>query len=168
MRRFVFLALLGTILALVTRAYVIEGVYVASASMEPTLRTGTYFFLEKVSYRFRAPKRGEIIVFHSPVKKQHGLIKRVIALPGETIEIKQKDVYINGGKLNEPYVRHTRAAEQLVGDNLGPLTVPQAAVFVMGDNRDESEDSRDWKNARGEYFYFLPVTSIEGRLMELY
>jgi signal peptidase I len=75
---------------------------------------------------------------------EKGLDKRVIAVEGDTIEIKNKDVYLNGERLAEWYVQHTRSDEVLVGDNLPKMTVPKGHVFVMGDNRAQSYDSRDW------------------------
>ncbi|OGS23339.1 MAG: signal peptidase I, partial [Elusimicrobia bacterium RIFOXYB2_FULL_50_12] len=148
MKRLLVLVIIAVAISLFLRAYCIEGIYVASASMEPTLNTGSYFFLEKVSYRLHPVKRGDIVVFPSPASAQDkDLIKRVIAVAGDTIEIKEKVVFINGVALNEPYVQHTRANEELVDDNFGPLKVPTKMVFVMGDNRDESGDSRDWKDS---------------------
>ncbi|OGS17470.1 MAG: signal peptidase I [Elusimicrobia bacterium RIFOXYA2_FULL_50_26] len=170
MKRLLVLVIIAVAISLFLRAYCIEGIYVASASMEPTLNTGSYFFLEKVSYRLHPVKRGDIVVFPSPASAQDkDLIKRVIAVAGDTIEIKEKVVFINGVALNEPYVQHTRANEELVDDNFGPLKVPTKMVFVMGDNRDESGDSRDWKDsATHQHIYFIAVENIKGRILELY
>lgn len=168
LKRLLFLCLVAGIVTLLLRAYVFEGIYVASASMEPSLPVGTHLFLEKVSLKCRAPRRGDIVVFRSPISEDKDLIKRIIALPGEDIEIRNKDVFINGRQLEEKYVRHTRANEMLEGDNLGPLSVPARQLFVMGDNRDESGDSRDWKNGQGEHLYFVPIEQIKGRIIELF
>ncbi|OGS09338.1 MAG: signal peptidase I [Elusimicrobia bacterium RIFOXYB1_FULL_48_9] len=122
---------------------------------------------EKISRWLVKPKRGEIIVFKSPVDEKE-LIKRVIAVAGDTVEIKEKEVFINGAPAKEDYVKHTRASELLSGDNINRLTVPASTVFVMGDNRDESNDSRDWINsATGEHIYFLPLSNIKGRVIRI-
>lgn len=168
MKRWIFLIALGVLGALVVRKFVLEGVYVASPSMEPTLTVGTHFFVEKLTFQFRSPRRGEIILFDSPVKEGVGLIKRVIALPGETIAIQNKKVYVNGQPLKEDYVTFKRRDEILVGDNISDMKVMEDSYFVMGDNRDESGDSRDWKNKEtGEHIYFVQKQNIKGRLMNV-
>ncbi|MFH1369638.1 MAG: signal peptidase I [Elusimicrobiota bacterium] len=165
-RRLLFLLAIGVAATLLLRTFVIEGIYVASTSMEPTLKMGSSFFLEKLTYMFREPKRNDFIVFPSPETENYDLIKRVIAVEGDTIEIRDKAVYINGVKLAENYVKHTRPREILVGDNLGPFEIPRGMLFVMGDNRDESEDSRDWKNPEtGKHSYFIPVSAVKGKLI---
>jgi len=157
-------ALLGT---WVCRTYLVEGIYIASASMEPNFPVGTHLFLNKMVYRFKSPLRGEVIVFKSPVEDKD-LVKRVIALPGETVELREKQVYINGQLFSEPYAKHFRGEERLIGDNMEPTTVPGETVFVLGDNRDFSGDSRDWKNPQtGERIPFIPFDSIKGRIISL-
>jgi len=168
-KRLAFLVLLAFAGTVLLRTFVIEGIYVASASMEPTLHVGTNFFLEKLTLRFSKPRRGDIVVFVSPVNPGKDLIKRVIAVGGDKIEIKDKEVFLNGTKLDEPYIKHTRSNEILQGDNIEPLDVPRDSVFVMGDNRDESGDSRDWKNKdTGQHIYFVTCDSIKGRIILLY
>jgi signal peptidase I len=143
------------------RAWVAEPITIASASMAPTLRVGTLMILDKWSLWGRAPRRGEIISFHSPVGPED-LVKRVIALPGDVVVIRAKKVFVNGVPLDEPYVTHHRADEKLQGDELGPLTVPEASYFVLGDNRDESNDSSVWKSSSGERVYFVRRSSVQG------
>lgn len=143
------------------RAWVAEPVYVASPSMEPALRTGTMLVLDKLTLRVRAPRRGDVLSFRSPVDARD-LLKRVVALPGETVEMRGKAVFINGKELDEPYAVHSRADERLEGDNMGPLTVPEKGYFVLGDNRDESNDSSVWKDAEGNPVRFLRLRLIQG------
>jgi len=169
MRRFFFLFLVAVLATVVLRTLVIEGIYVASASMEPTLPVGTKYFLEKLTVRLSGAKRADIVVFPSPVEPGKDLIKRVIAVGGDKIELRNKEVYLDGLKLEESYVRHSRRNEVLEDDNVGPLEVAEGTVFVMGDNRDESGDSRDWKNIEtGEHIYFIPVKSLKGKIILLF
>lgn len=164
MKRLVFLIVLGVAGAYFFRHYVGGLVRVASGSMEPTLEQGSFQWLNKWYYYFHPIKRGDIIVFPSPVDKSKDLIKRVIGLPGDSIQIINKEVFLNYKKLTEPYVIHKRADEILSGDNMPEVIVPQNCLFVMGDNRDWSEDSRDWKDKRGKHIYFISVDSVEGKI----
>lgn len=148
------------------RAWVAEPVYVASPSMEPTLKTGTMLVLDKLTLRVRPPRRGDVLSFRSPVDS-HDLLKRVIALPGETVEMREKVVFINGKELDEPYVVHSRPGERLEGDSMGPLVVPDNGFFVLGDNRDESNDSSVWKDAEGNPLRFLRLRLIQGVVRRL-
>jgi signal peptidase I len=143
------------------RFWVAEPIYVASPSMEPTLKTGTMMVLDKLTLRMRPPQRGDVLSFRSPVSELD-MLKRVIALPGETIEMRDKAVFINGKELDEPYAVHSRASERLEGDNMGPLIVPEKGFFVLGDNRDESNDSTVWKDADGNPMRFLRLRLIQG------
>lgn len=163
------LKLLAIALAVVlpVRAWVGEPVTVASPSMEPALRTGTLLILDKMTLRSRTLKRGDIISFQSPVGESHSLMKRVIGLPGESVELREKAVYIDGKPLTEPYVVHKRAGERLEGDTLGPVIVPAGAYFVLGDNRDESNDSASWKDASGNPVYFVKHSLVEGIIRRL-
>jgi signal peptidase I len=160
--------LLGLALAVVlpVRAWIAEPITIASASMEPTLRVGTLMILDKWSLSGRRPRRGEIISFRSPVDAAD-LVKRVIAVPGDTVELRAKKVFVNEQAVPEPYAVHDRANERLEGDDLGPLTVPAASYFVLGDNRDESKDSSVWKTASGERVYFMPASSLQGLVRSL-
>lgn len=165
MKRFLFLLMWGLLGAYVLRSYAFEGIYIASASMEPTLPVGTHVFVNRLIYRFRAPQRGDIVSFPSPVDAKE-LVKRIIAVGGDDVRIEQKKVIINGRPLEEPYVHFKRALERLEGDNMDLGRVPAGHVVVMGDNRDESNDSRDWKDpVTGARKPFLAVSTIEGKLM---
>ncbi len=151
------------------RRWVGEPFYVASDSMAPTLTKGDHLFLDKVTYRFRAPRRGEILAFRSPVGEAHESVKRVIAVGGDTVELRAKQVYLNGQPQAEPYAQHTRAGELLAGDDLGPLAVPENTVFLLGDNRDNSNDSATWKDpASGGPLYFLPLSEVTGKVRGIY
>lgn len=160
--------LLGTALAVVLpfRAWVAEPITIASASMEPTLRVGTLMILDKWTLSGRPPRRGEIVSFRSPIEPED-LVKRVIAVPGDQVEIRAKVVYVNGAPLREPYAVHDRPNERLVGDDLGPLEVPARSYFVLGDNRDESNDSSVWKSTSGERVYFLRKDLLQGLVRPL-
>lgn len=108
--------------------------------MVPTLQIGDRLLVEKVTYRLKSFQRGNIVVFKAPPKSglKEDLIKRVIGLPGETIMIRHGVVYINDTALKEPYIA------QKPRDDFGPFTVDKNSVFVMGDNRNNSFDSRYW------------------------
>ncbi|CAG0936011.1 signal peptidase I [Thermoflexales bacterium] len=127
---------------------------IEQVSMQPNLHEGEYVIVDKVSYAFRQPARGEIIVLKNPHPGQPDLIKRVIGLPGETIEVRGGQVYINDQPLTEPYIAQPMGREQ-------PLTTLQAGqYFVMGDNRGNSSDSRE--------FGARPGNDIVGRAWIIY
>ncbi len=118
-------------------------------SMEPSLHTDQRLVVEKISYRLHGPRRGDIVVFSMPDQSSELLIKRVIGLPGETVEIQSGRVYINGTPLDEPYL------DQETRGRFGPTIVPPLRVFVLGDNRNFSNDSRA--------FGVVPIQDILGR-----
>ncbi len=119
-------------------------------SMEPSLEDNQRIIMEKVSYRFRPPRRGDIVVISRPERRySYPLIKRVIALPGETVEIHDGAVYIDGERLEEPYL------DQNTTGRYPPSLVPEGHVFVLGDNRGSSNDSRA--------FGMVPYEDILGR-----
>lgn len=133
--------------------------------MEPTLPVGTKVMVNKLVYKFQRPQRGDIVTFPSPVK-QKDLVKRIVAVAGDSLRIVRKDLYLNGRLLSEPYVQHTRPNDLLTGDNVDMGRVPAGFVVVMGDNRDESGDSRDWVGSvTGVPVPFVPEAAIEGKLM---
>ena len=168
MKRWIFLIALGGTGAAILRSFGFEGIYIATPSMEPTIPVGTSFFVDKISFIFRNPRRSEIIVLASPVEETKDLVKRVIGLPGETISIKEKHVYIGGQEIREPYAKYTRKDEILAGDNLPEMKIPKDSFFVMGDNRDESNDSASWRDPKThERIYFMKKEQIKGRLMNV-
>ncbi|MFI5345436.1 MAG: signal peptidase I [Elusimicrobiota bacterium] len=164
--RLAFLLAVALTVVLPVRAWVAEPITIASASMVPTLRVGTLMVLDKWTLRARGPRRGEIVSFRSPVGPED-LVKRVIGVPGDVVEIREKKVFINGQALDEPYALHDRPAARLDGDNLGPLTVPEKSYFMLGDNRDESNDSSVWKTEAGERIYFLRADALQGIVRSL-
>jgi len=117
---------------------------VDGASMEPTLVSGEYVIVNRLSYRLGNPRQGDIIVFHYPVNPEEEFIKRVIGLPGDQIEVKNGSVYVNGQILEENYLRART-------NYLGTWTVPEGNLFVLGDNRNNSSDSHDWGTVPMEY-----------------
>lgn len=136
-------------------------------SMVPTLHTGDYLITEKVSYRFRNPKVGEIIVLQNPKNESQDFIKRIIAVPGDTIKISNNTVYLNGQPLPENYLpvgTITRSGAFLVEDSL--VKVANNQYFVFGDNRAHSSDSRDWGPVTKEeivgraFFRYYPLPDI--------
>ncbi len=162
MKRLFFLVALGVAGAYLFRMFCFEGIYVASESMEPTLPKDRHVMVNKMAFLFDSPHFGDIIMFDSPMNPAKGLIKRVIGVGGDTLEIRAKKVYRNGSLLDEPYTQFLKADTLLAGDDIKPFEVPKGTVFVMGDNRDVSGDSRDWRSPSGEPIPFLPVSKIKG------
>lgn len=117
---------------------------VDGASMEPTLVSGEYVIVNRISYRLGSPKRGDIIVFHFPRDPKEEYIKRVIGLPGDEVEVKNNAVYVNGQHLDESYLKVTT-------NYIGTWKVPESQLFVLGDNRNNSSDSHDWGTVPKDY-----------------
>ena len=167
--RFLKLVAVAAVFAWFLRSCAMEGVYIASASMEPTLPVDTHALLDKLTYRIRDPRRGDIVVFPAPVPPHEEMVKRVIAVGGDTLELRDKQVLLNGAAQAEEYVRHSRPQEKLDGDTLGPITVPPDKLFVLGDNRDESDDSSVWKDpGTKERVYFVDRSRVRGLLRGFY
>ncbi len=145
---------LSAILAIGIRHFVAEARYIPSGSMLPTLEVNDRLIIDKLSYRFTSPERGDIVVF-SPTEKlqkenfKDAFIKRVIGLPGETVEVKGERVYINNIPIQERYI------EEDPHYQYGPVTVPDDEYLVLGDNRNNSYDSHYWG--------FVPKDKIIGR-----
>ncbi len=152
--------IIALVLAMFIRTFIIQAFKIPSGSMIPTLLIGDHLLVTKFSYgirlpvigktvvKFKNPHRGDVIVFICPVERSKDFIKRVIGLPGDTIEVRNKKVYINGKLYPDPHAYHSDPrilpAEMSPRDNFGPITVPPNKYFVMGDNRDNSWDSRFW------------------------
>jgi signal peptidase I len=137
------------LLAMLVRTYVICGYKVPSGSMEDTLLVGDHFLACRFYYRFADPEPGDVIVFQYPLDTDRDFVKRVVAVGGQTVEIRDKQVLVDGCHMSRPGdAKHIDARIYRRGmstrDNFGPLAVPPGYVFVMGDNRDNSRDSRYW------------------------
>ena len=132
---------------------IIESRVVEGSSMEVNLHDGQRLIVVKAAYWFGEPQRGDVVIFTHPLDAERTLVKRVIGLPCEQIEIKDSIVYINGSPLEEPYVKGTTNPFYMT-------EVPEGCYFVMGDNRQASSDSRSWG--------FLPEENIIGRAWLLY
>ncbi|MFQ5847084.1 MAG: signal peptidase I [Candidatus Methylomirabilales bacterium] len=164
------------LLALFIRTFVVQAFKIPSGSMIPTLLVGDHILVSKFIYGIRVPvldtwvlgprtpKRGDIIVFKFPYDESRDFIKRVIGLPGEVVEVRNHQVYINGKPLEESYPIYNTpempARFRLPGNSYGPITVPKDKLFVLGDNRDHSQDSRFWG--------FLDVHKVEGEAFIIY
>lgn len=133
------------LVAVSIRYFVFQPFQVEGSSMEPGFHSGEFLLIEKLSYRFRGPQRGEVIVFKYPKRPTVDYIKRIIGLPGETVRIQDGTVLISGEPLSEPYLD---ANEQTVVSNNPQvpyeITLDRREYFVMGDNRTRSSDSREW------------------------
>ncbi len=133
------------VLALFIRTYVAQAFKIPSESMLQTLQVGDHLLVNKMAYRFTEPARGDIIVFKYPLDKSRDFVKRLIGLPRETVAMKGNNVFINGKKLNEPYAIYESSPFHLdAGYSFGPIKVPEGYYFMMGDNRNNSQDSRVW------------------------
>lgn len=130
--------LISLAIILPVRLFLVQPFYVEGASMEPNFYQNEYLIIDEISYRFNEPQRGEVIIFKSPQGDRSYFIKRVIGLPGEKIEVKDGHVFINGSKLEEKYISNFSTEDHQ------EITVNQAEYFVMGDNRINSMDSRQF------------------------
>ena len=170
---------IAVILALFVRTWVVQAFKIPTGSMENNLLIGDHLLVNKFVFGptlnrierallpMRDIRRGDVVVFKYPDEPDRDFIKRVIGLPGETIEMKAKKIYINGRPLDEPYVHFLEPAgdaQEVISydlrENYSLTTVPEGFYFVMGDNRDNSQDSRYWG--------FLPRSYIKGRALMIY
>jgi signal peptidase I len=163
--------LIAAILLFALRTFVGEASVVPTGSMEGTILVGDHLFLDKVLYgpevpltnlhlpRLKPIRRGDIIVFRYPRNPAEAFLKRVVAVGGDRVEIHDAVVYINSRAVQEPYAVHSRSRYG-TQEQMAPVTVPQNSLFVMGDNRDNSSDSREWG--------FVPVDNVIGEPMVVY
>ena len=159
------------ILALIIRTYVVQAFKIPSGSMIPTLLIGDHILVNKFIYGtkipfsdnrllvFKKPQKGDIIVFKYPKNPEKDFIKRVIAVEGDWIEIRKKQVYINNELLERKYAIYSDS-HFVRRDNFGPVKVPPNSLFVMGDNRDNSKDSRFWG--------FVDLKAVKGKAFMIY
>ena len=152
--------IIAVLLALFIRTFVIQAFKIPSGSMLPTLQIGDHLLVNKFLYGIKVPftgtllipikdpKHGDVVVFRFPEDRKVDYIKRVIGVPGDKVEIRNKSLVINGKKIEDAHGHFTSTASLPAGvspkDNFGPITVPEGKIFVMGDNRDNSSDSRIW------------------------
>ncbi|MGA8831568.1 MAG: signal peptidase I [Desulfomonilaceae bacterium] len=164
------------ILAIIIRAVFVQAFKIPSGSMEPTLLIGDHILVNKLVYGVRIPftdkrfpdlfkpQRGDVIVFVYPEDRTKDFIKRVIGVGGDTVEIKDKKVFINGKEYITPQARFSSnvimPGDLNPRDNMPPVKVPKGFLFVMGDNRDFSHDSRFWG--------FVPLEDVKGRAFLIY
>ena len=166
--------LLAILLALFIRTFIVQAFKIPSGSMEDTLLIGDHILVNKFIYGIRMPfsnqtivsisepKRGDIVVFKFPQDPKMDFIKRVVGIPGDTVECRNKVVYVNGEPEANVHAVH-KDAFILRGnprDNFGPIKVPENSLFVMGDNRDRSNDSRFWK--------FVSYSQLRGKAFMIY
>jgi signal peptidase I len=168
--------IIAILIALFIRTFIICAYKIPSRSMVPTLLVGDHILVSKFIYGvkipllrntiipIREPKRGEIVVFIYPNDRSKDFIKRVIGVGGDTIEIKNKKIFINGKEYKDSFGIYSDniiyPATMQPRDNFGPITVPKDSIFVMGDNRDESLDSRFWG--------FVNLKDVEGKAFIIY
>lgn len=173
--------IIAFLIAIVIRTFAIQAFKIPSGSMLQTLQIGDHILVNKILLGtpidipftninlfhmpgIRDPKRGDIIVFKYPEDPNRDFIKRTIAVGGDTVEVKDKVLYVNGDRMQEPYAQYVDNEVRRKGidkrDNFGPFHVPQGSVFVMGDNRDQSYDSRFWG--------VVDLKQIKGKAMIIY
>ena len=174
LREYIEAAILAIFLAFFIRTFVVQAFKIPSSSMEPTLLVGDHILVNKFIYGIKipftdksifpisSPKREDVVVFIYPIDPDKDFIKRVIGVPGDTIEIKDQRIYINGSLYLDTYgvysdLRPTSSESQ---SNTTIINVPEDQLFVMGDNRDHSYDSRFWG--------FVPIQSLKGKAFIVY
>lgn len=166
------------VIAMIIRAFILQAYRIPSSSMEDTLLKGDHILATKYNYGLtvpfttrkiwgndRVPARGDIVIFTFPGNHAMDFVKRVIGVPGDTVQVKEKKVYINGAPFKLDAEKHTdpfilTQGQGAVRDNFGPVRVEPGTCFVMGDNRDQSYDSRFWG--------FVPVQNIKGKAFIIY
>ena len=173
-REYVEAAILAVFLAFFIRTFVVQAFKIPSSSMEPTLLVGDHILVNKFIYGIKipftdktlfpisSPKREDVVVFIYPVDPDKDFIKRIIGIPGDTIEIKDQRIYVNGSLYSDPYgvYSDTRSTFSGASSNTTIIDVPEGQLFVMGDNRDHSYDSRFWG--------FVPIRSLKGKAFIVY
>jgi signal peptidase I len=175
LREYAEAVVMAVLLAMVIRTFVVQAFVIPSGSMLPTLEVGDHILVNKFAYGMRlpvvgtrlfdrgAPQRGDVVVFVYPVDPTKDFIKRVVGVAGDVIQIRNKRVYINGEVWNDPHAYFADGSANIGGtprDAYGPVTVPAGQLFVMGDNRDRSYDSRFWG--------FVDLDEVRGKAFLIY
>ena len=176
LREYIEAILLAIVIAFFIRTFVIQAYKIPSGSMKPTLQIGDHILVSKFNYGVKlpflrstlipigAPNRGDIVVFIFPEDRSKDFIKRLVGLPGDTIEIRDKKILLNGLPWSDTHGVHVDnviiPGSVQPRDNFGPVKVPEDSIFVMGDNRDESFDSRFWG--------FVDAGAIKGKAFIIY
>ncbi len=175
LREYAEAAIIAVLLALFIRTFVVQAFKIPSGSMEPTLLVGDHILVNKFIYGIKIPfiqktlipitdpERGDVLVFIYPVDPSKDFIKRVVGLPGDKVEMTGKSVYINGTPYDDPHGYYSPSggpAESHGKEHFGPVNVPKDHLFVMGDNRNHSYDSRFWG--------FVPIESVKGKAFIIY
>lgn len=160
---YLLVAIVSTSLSAVMKSNFVQAFKISSAAMEPTLLLGDHVLTDR-SKSARKPNRGDLIAFEYPEDPTKDFIKRVVAVGGDTVEIRNKELLVNGKAVSEPYIVHNEAdvvpAKENHRDNYGPTTIPEGEYFGMGDNRDRSYDSRFWGT--------IPQNKIKGSVKSIY
>jgi signal peptidase I len=167
---------MALLLALFIRTFIVQAFKIPSGSMIPTLQIGDHILVNKLAYgvripfledyvlEFSKPQQGDVVVFIFPEDRSKDFIKRVVGVAGDTVEIRGKKVYINGKQVDDPYAHFEGDDPQTAGlpsrDDYGPKTVPENHIFVMGDNRDRSYDSRFWG--------YVDLNEVRGKAFLIY
>jgi len=168
--------IIAVLIALFIRTFIIQAFKIPSSSMEPTLLVGDYLLVNKFIYgvripftnmklfQYKKPKRGDIVVFIYPRDRSKDFIKRVIGTEGEKVEIVRNKIYINDHLVDDPWGYFNEKGDwlrqlQLI-ERFGPIVVPKDSLFVLGDNRDNSQDSRFWG--------FVKVDAVKGKALIIY
>lgn len=167
---------IAVFIALFIRTFIVQAFKIPSSSMEPTLLVGDYLlvnkfiygikipFTELKLYPFKNPKRGDIVVFIYPKDRSKDFIKRVIGTEGEKVEIIRNKIYINDHLIDDPWGHYSEKNDWLkqlqLMERFGPVVVPKESLFVLGDNRDNSQDSRFWG--------FVNINAVKGKALVIY
>jgi signal peptidase I len=176
MQEYIEAIIIAVLIAVFIRTFIMQAYKIPSRSMVPTLLVGDHLLVSKFIYGIKIPyfrktiiplsdpKRGDIVVFIYPNDRSKDFIKRVIGIGGDTIEIKNKKIFLNGREYTDSFGIYSDTviypAALQPRDNFGPISVPQGSLFVMGDNRDESMDSRYWG--------FVDLKDVEGKAFIIY
>ncbi|MBI4278024.1 MAG: signal peptidase I [Armatimonadetes bacterium] len=153
-------SIFAALLSLVIITFVVQAFYIPSGSMEPSLQVGDRILVSKFTHRAFGIRRGDIVVFRYPLNPGKDFVKRVVALPGERVQLKDGVVLINGRPVQELYPTALPAGDRDCTSNYGPTAVQAGQLFVLGDNRCNSEDSR--------FFGFVPMPNVIGKALVIY